>query len=156
MKFLKTILAIMLSLVVVTAFFGCSEEEAGGNGEGGGTSVSSANGGTSANNGLSAEMNAAISQDKKILSDHGLSTYDLPVTEIYASNMSTTTEELKAILSSSRYDSENPENSLYIYVYYFKDAQSASACFSHWESYDIYKLIGSKIVMGDTNNWITE
>ncbi|MBE6529845.1 MAG: hypothetical protein E7680_04495 [Ruminococcaceae bacterium] len=64
---------------------------------------------------------------------------------------------LTAILSAQHPAESADEEQSRIYIYYFKTEAQATACYNTgWGLLSIYKLIGSKMVKGDTQDLITK
>ena len=64
---------------------------------------------------------------------------------------------LTTVLSAQNISNQGADSSSQIYIYYFKTETQATACYNTgWGLLNIYKLIGSKMVKGDTQNLITK
>ena len=140
MKLFKNLLILLMVLVTLTALVACGGNDNAENGD----------------NGSGTTVTATVDQDKKVFRDRDISAYEIPIASGSIDTLGTTEDALQTILSAYKYDSENPENSVVVLIYYFKTETAAKACYENVKSYDGYKLIGTKLVYGDNTNLITK
>ncbi|MBO4251041.1 MAG: hypothetical protein J5911_00060 [Clostridia bacterium] len=145
MKILKNLMILLMAVLALTALVAC--------GGGGNNNADSGNGG---NGGNGTATNATVEQDLKIFADLGVSAYEFPINSLRAEQLGTTEDALLTAVSAYKYDSENPENSVSVMIFYFKTEKAAQASYETVKAYEEYKLIGTKLVYGDSQNLITK
>lgn len=142
MKLLKNLLVLLMAVLALTALVAC----------GGGDN--NADGGNGGNGGNGTATNAIVEQDLKIFKDLGVSAYEFTVSSTRLEWLGTTEDALITAVSAYKSDSENPEKTINVMIYYFKTEAAAQASYDFVKGYDDYKLIGTKLVYGDTQNLI--